>query len=80
MDGVKCRKFFYFFVGLLSIMCLIVRKFLAGAPRLVVGALHSSAPLGYGTSVSLEVGTESWNILIFLNMAQHPTRTQVASS
>ena len=57
VDGVKCRKFFslFFFSGLISIMCLIVRIFVVGASRFVVGALYSFAPLGYGPDVYSEV-------------------------
>ena len=53
-------------------MCLIVRKFLPGASRFVVGALHSLAPLGYGTSIYLEVGTEFFYILIYFKYGAIP--------
>ena len=47
-------------------MFLIVRKFLVGASRFVVGALHSFASLGYTPGIYLEVGTEFLNIFIYL--------------
>jgi len=63
VDGVKCHKFV--FIGLISMMCLIVRIILADASRFVVGALHLLAPLGYGTSIYLEEGTGFLNNLIY---------------